>query len=61
VQEKQLVATYDEALDLIREKLEPTYRVMVVPELATITILGGYNMATHKELDDVVYFTVRAA
>ena len=61
MQEKQLVATYDEALDLIREKLEPTYRVMVVPELATITILGGYNMATHKELDDVVYFTVSAA
>jgi hypothetical protein len=34
---------------------------MVVPELATITILGGYNMATHKELEDVVYFTVRTA
>jgi hypothetical protein len=60
VQVKQQVAAVDEALDLIREKLEPTYRVMVVPELATITILGGYNMATHKQLEDVVYFTVNA-
>ena len=60
MQGKRQVTVIQEALDLIREKLEPTYRVMVVPELATITILGGYNMATHKKLEEVVYFTVSA-
>ena len=30
---------------------------MIVPELATITILGGYDMRTHKSTEQVVQFT----
>ena len=47
------------AMDLVREKLEPTYKVLVVPELATITILGGYDMQTHKSTEQVYQFLVR--
>jgi predicted ATPase len=45
------------ALDLIREKLEPTYKVLVVPELATITILAGYDMGCHQAFNKKIQFT----
>lgn len=32
------------AVDLLHEKLEPSFKVYVVPEMATMTIMGGFSM-----------------
>ena len=45
-------------MDLLQEKLEPGYKVFVVPELATITVMGGYDIRPPKDPEQHALFSV---
>lgn len=46
------------ALSMLHEKLEPTYKVFLVPELATLTAMGGYDIRPTNIVEKQVKFFV---
>lgn len=46
------------ALSMLQEKLQPSYKVFLAPELATLTAMGGYDIRPTADIQKQVNFSV---